>query len=165
MNNELLIKNGRVIDPENGEPVFELVGRKEAFECMGIWGERLPDVIAFTRPYYLWTSDDSFKKISENKMKLYQSSEEIVPISWLFKSGMMRPLTACHWGLPNAKVKNGSNRAIIMLSGPGISKNKTSDRINLVDVAPTLAKIIGIEPPLNSEGRVIEEAFIDKDEE
>ena len=52
-----------------------------------------------------------------------------------------------------------SNRGIIILNGPGISQNSRLDNINLTDVVPTLSYILGIEPPKQSEGRVIREAF------
>ncbi|MFC2159729.1 alkaline phosphatase family protein [Actinomycetota bacterium] len=150
----------KIINPENNEPVFDLVGRREAFECMGMWGERIPDVVAFASPYYLLFTKE-LKDISEEEMEFYKNGDEINPIKKAFDLNLIRPLTAVHWNLPSAKTDFASTRAIVILNGPGIVKNKELDRVNLVDIAPTLARILGIEPPANCEGRIIKEAFLD----
>ena len=154
----------KIVNPDTNEPVFDLVGRREAFECLGMWGERIPDVIAFASPYYLLYTKD-LKNITEEEMEFYKNGDDINPVSVAFDLDLIRPLTAVHWNLPSAKTEYGSNRAIFMLNGPGIVKNKTSERIDLVDVAPTLAAILGIDPPANCEGRVIKEAFLPYDPE
>ena len=127
-----------------------------------MWGERIPDVIAFASPYYLLYTKD-LKDISEREMEFYRSGDDINPVNVAFDLNLIRPLTAVHWNLPSAKTEYGSTRAIFMLNGPGIVKNKTSERIDLVDVALILAKILGIKPPANCEGRVIKEAFLPSD--
>ena len=158
---DLIINRLRnIINPENNEPIFDLVGRREAFECMGMWGERIPDIIAFASPYYLLYTKD-LKDISEREMEFYRSGDDINPVSVAFDMNLIRPLTAVHWNLPSAKTDYASTRAIFMLNGPGIVKNKKLERVELVDVAPTLAKILGIDPPKNSEGKIIREAFRD----
>ena len=150
----------KIVNPENNEPVFDLVGRREAFECMGMWGERIPDVVAFASPYYLLFTKE-LKDISEEEMEFYKNGDEINPIKKAFDLNLIRPLTAVHWNLPSAKTDFASTRAIVILNGPGIVKNKELDRVNLVDIAPTLANILGIKPPANCEGKIIKEAFLD----
>jgi hypothetical protein len=74
--------------------------------------------------------------------------------------GLVWDLNAVHWGLPEATVSYASNRPIFMLSGPGVKQGARGDRrVNLVDVSPTLAHILGIAPPAQAEGRIVPEAF------
>lgn len=47
----------------------------------------------------------------------------------------------------------------IILSAPGIRPGKYMTSADLVDIAPTLAAILGIEPPIDTAGRVLHEAF------
>jgi len=150
----------KITDPRNGEPVFDLVGKREAFECMGMWGERIPDIITFASPYYLLFTKE-LENISEKEMEYYNNGNYIDPVDKAFELGLIRPLTAVHWNLPSARTEYASTRAIFMLNGSGIVKNKQMDRVELVDVAPTLAKILGMDPPKDSEGRIIREAFED----
>ena len=150
----------QVVDTQNGKPVFDLVGKRESFECMGMWGERMPDILNFASPYYLLFTKE-LENISDKEMEYYRSGNYIDPLGKAFELGLIRPLTAVHWNLPSARTGFASTRAIFMLNGPGIVKNKQVDRVELVDVAPTLAKIMGIDPPKDSEGRIIREAFKD----
>ena len=50
-------------------------------------------------------------------------------------------------------------RTLLWLSGPGIAKGRRLDRADLVDIAPTLAKALGLSLP-GAEGRVLKEVFI-----
>jgi predicted AlkP superfamily pyrophosphatase or phosphodiesterase len=47
----------------------------------------------------------------------------------------------------------------ILLSAPGIRPGRYLNPADLVDIAPTLAAILGIEPPIDTAGRVLHEAF------
>lgn len=46
-----------------------------------------------------------------------------------------------------------------MICGPGIRPGRYMQPADLVDIAPTLAAIIGIQPPMDTAGRVLHEAF------
>ena len=72
-------------------------------------------------------------------------------------------LSAVHWHLPVPSLPYASTRGVCMFVGAGVARNKRIDRVNLVDVAPTLAHILGIEPPAQCEGRVIREAILSED--
>ena len=98
--------------------------------------------------------------LSNTHQDFYQSGREVIKLEEAVKQGMIWDLTAVHWGLPDASAGYASNRPVFMLSGPGIKKNiKGNKCVNLVDVAPTLAYILGIYPPNQSEGRIVWEAF------
>ena len=62
--------------------------------------------------------------------------------------------------LPTAKFGMSSLYAFLLMTGPGLKKDYELKRpIWLVDVAPTIAFLLGFPPPRNSEGAIIFEAF------
>jgi len=148
----------RIADPETGEPVFEVVARREAFEPLGAWGERVPDLFCYAKPHYLFYGAAS-GDIPDDVMRFYRESPDVIPLAELKYAGFISTLSAVHWHLPNANVGYTSNRAMCILSGPGVRQGQRAERINLVDVAATLAHALGIDPPAQCEGRVLREAF------
>jgi hypothetical protein len=55
---------------------------------------------------------------------------------------------------------HSENRHVpILLSGPGVKQGRYLQTADLMDIAPTLANMLGIEPPNNAVGRVLDEAF------
>ena len=50
-------------------------------------------------------------------------------------------------------------RTLLWLSGPGIQKGRVLERANLVDIAPTLARALGLELP-QAQGRALDEVFL-----
>jgi len=145
-------------DPASGKPAFELVGAREDFESMGVWGDRVPDVFCFARPHYLFYTTGN-NDIPDDVMRFYRESPEVMPLAELKHFPVVSTLSAVHWHLPNASVGYASNRATLILAGPGVARGKRAERVNLVDVAPTLSSILGIDPPRQCEGRVIREAL------
>jgi hypothetical protein len=140
-------------DPATGESPFALVGRKEHFESMGIHGERCEDIIFFPRTTTLTYWFDTNES-------MYADGEVFYSMDDLIARGALRRMTGVHWGLPECRTDLSSNRAMIFLSGPDVPGGVTgSARVDLIDVAPTLASYLGVEPPLNSEGRLLHEAF------
>lgn len=47
----------------------------------------------------------------------------------------------------------------ILLSGPGVRTGRYMKAVDPMDIAPTLAAILGIEPPANADGRVLDEVL------
>ena len=151
----------KVTNPKTGEPVFDLVAQREALEVLGLWGDRIPDIMAFPRSDYLFAGG-STENITEKMMDLYTNSNDIVPNVLAFEAGVLRPIYASHGNLPCARSKEkqlSSMRAVFFLNGPDVLNNKQGDRVNLVDVCPTLSHIIEIKPPKQCEGRIITEAL------
>jgi predicted AlkP superfamily phosphohydrolase/phosphomutase len=148
----------RVIDPETGKGVFDLVVTREQMEPLGVWGERVPDLFCYAKPDYLFYGAGD-NDIPDAVMQFYRERPEIIPLSDLEHARYISTLSAVHWHLPNASVGYASNRAMCMLTGPGILRNHRGHRINLADVSVTLAHLLGIDPPAQSEGRVIREAL------
>ncbi|MGI5118370.1 alkaline phosphatase family protein [Marinactinospora thermotolerans] len=52
-------------------------------------------------------------------------------------------------------------RAPLILSGPGIAVGAVPADARVIDVAPTISRLLGAEPPAGAQGRVLEEAFTD----
>jgi len=95
-------------------------------------------------------------------MELYKDPSDIVPSMKAFEAGVLRPIFSQHSNLPCARSKEkdlSSMRAIFILSGSEVKKNSRGDRVNLVDVVPTISHIIGINPPRQCEGRIVRECL------
>ena len=61
-----------------------------------------------------------------------------------------------HGCFHGSRAKIGSLRAVSIFSGPRIKRGVETDRaINLVDIAPTMAVLLGIPAPRNSEGKIL----------
>jgi arylsulfatase A-like enzyme len=50
-------------------------------------------------------------------------------------------------------------QAALTFAGPGVAEGKDLGQVRLIDVAPTLCALVGIEPPANAQGRVIQPAL------
>jgi len=146
-----------VRNPETGECPFALVGRREDFAGMGMHGERIEDIVFFPKPYSFHMSD---MNLFHTHQVFYESGRETISLTEAIEYGLIWNLNAVHWGLPEASAGYASNRPVFMLSGPGVRIHARGDRrVNLVDVAPTLAHVLGIEPPAQCEGRIVREAL------
>jgi predicted AlkP superfamily phosphohydrolase/phosphomutase len=142
---------------ETGECPFAVVARREDLNTMGLWSDRIEDIVCFTKPYYLAFNISA--TFEPKRVTMAQDPREVVLLENLIAHGLIWNLTAVHWNLPNASVGYASNRAVFLLSGPGIAANTRSRQVNLVDVAPTLAHCLGIRPPKQADGRIVWEAF------
>jgi predicted AlkP superfamily pyrophosphatase or phosphodiesterase len=60
-----------------------------------------------------------------------------------------------HGGLPT----RAEMHAILYMAGPGVKKGQKVGSARLIDIASTLAYLLGIEPPRQSRGRVLDEAI------
>ncbi|MGC8571578.1 MAG: alkaline phosphatase family protein [Caldivirga sp.] len=135
-------------DPENGEHPVALALKKEDAEFLGQWGERVGDVLYFLKPGYGNVVFD-FSRVHKR----------------IVDGPIVRPLsdmgfwTALHHDyLPNAQVGLFTNEAFILMKGPGIRKGfRRSRPVWLTDLAPTIAHLMGVRLPKNSEGGVIAE--------
>ncbi|MGC9086715.1 MAG: hypothetical protein ACP5IT_11035, partial [Thermoproteota archaeon] len=60
----------------------------------------------------------------------------------------------------NDKVSEFSNSSMLIIKGPGIKKGEElKKQVRLMDIAPTISYLLGINPPHTSEGRVLYEIF------
>lgn len=54
-----------------------------------------------------------------------------------------------------------SMRTIMVFNGPGVAAGKIVTQARTIDFAPTLAHLLGIEPPRQATGRILSEALLD----
>ncbi len=144
--------------PETGEPVFSLVGRREDFAWLGMDSERFPDVIVFCRPYHLFLEGKS-GAVPDQVLRYYREAGPVTPFARAAEAGLVGSSTSVHWHLPSAATRCSSNRAVLLLQGHGIRRAAAAGPVRLMDVAPTLSHIVGMRPPLQSEGRILFEAM------
>lgn len=137
-------------DPETGENPIALAVKKEDAEVLGQWGPRFGDVIFYLKPGYTDVDLDR-----DNALKL--SIEELMELKDVETS---TEIIEHHNFLPTVKHGNTWNRAVCIMSGPGIKKNyHRRTPIWQIDVTPTICYALGIDPPRQSDGKVIKDFF------
>ncbi len=139
-------------DPETKQRVVQLAIRREDAALLGLGGERDGDVIYFLRPPY---------EIFDGRLDQLDTS--VVPPD-IFASSEVhraeRAFCAHVYYLPTVSSREFTVKSVLIMRGPGIRKGvKLKKTINLIDIAPTLAHLMGMPPPRNSEGRMIYEAL------
>jgi len=135
-----VIRVFRELKDEDGEYVFSLVLRREEAAMLGLWGNRVGDIIYAYSPTFTW---------SHSK---YENPARIVG--------------GAHHGPkpPTAETSISSNYAVFMIAGPGVKRGYVRPvnflgPVFLVDIAPTIAHILGFPPPRHSQGRVLYDFF------
>lgn len=134
-------------DPQNGERPIQIAARREDLGASGKANERIGDVLFFLRPgYTTWDGTLEslrFQQISPERMTapLVVPSEEVV--------GHHTP------HLPNASLGLFANSAFTVLAGPGVRTGYRRPRpIRLIDLAPTIAHVMGLRAPRDAQGTV-----------
>jgi len=127
-----LLRNYR--DPDTGEPVFDLVlTRREAW-ILGLTGNGTGDIIYALKPGY--TSSTALKIDPDTGLAVEVGG--VTPL---------KTVTGDHGPhLPHYK----EMRAVFIASGPGISGGYLGV-VSSLQVAPTIASLLGIEPPQDAE--------------
>ena len=139
-------------DPETGQRVVELALRREDAAPLGLGGERDGDVVYFLRPPY---------EIFDGRLDQLNTAE--VPPD-LFARGEVydaeRAFCAHLYYLPTVSSREFTVKSTLIMKGPGVRKGVRLRRpVKLIDLAPTLAHLLGIPRPRDAEGRVIYEAL------
>ncbi|MFX0024637.1 MAG: hypothetical protein ACFE9S_20155, partial [Candidatus Hermodarchaeota archaeon] len=110
------------------------------------------DLIYFLKPPYS-IFDGNLDSLNSSSFSKNQLSESEVNDSKTF-------FGAHAYYLPSTKFNNYSISAPFIICGPGIKEGfKLKDSINLIDVAPTLANLLQIPRPRNSQGKVLYDIF------
>jgi predicted AlkP superfamily phosphohydrolase/phosphomutase len=152
---EAILALSAIRDPKTGRRVIALAARKEDAAWLGQWGERVGDAV-----YYL-TPGFSDYPLPGARFKWWNSFADVTDAAANAGFAEAKRFSGLHHNyLPTARLGPASNRAILILSGPGVVKGVQAGRdVNLVDVAPTLSALLGMEPPAQSEGRILTEAL------
>jgi predicted AlkP superfamily phosphohydrolase/phosphomutase len=142
-------------DPETGKHPLALILRKEEAGIIGMWGERIGDIVYMDRDAYSQTN------IITDDLSVIGEAEKITSIR---EGGGMEEGTYPDWPLnrsrhgdkvPTAKFSKGNVSGVFIMTGPRLKKGYKRNPIGLVDVAPTLAYMLDIAPPKNSEGKIL----------
>jgi predicted AlkP superfamily phosphohydrolase/phosphomutase len=131
-------------DPNTGKRLVSVaLGNKDA-DFIGLSGERTGDVILALNPPY----------VLDNRVRMSGDLFENLGTGLPDGSIHGQQLPSTDWG------EYGGMRSLLIAHGARIRKGLVLDKpVNMVDIAPTIANILEIDPPKNSEGRVIKELF------
>ncbi|MCD6301306.1 MAG: alkaline phosphatase family protein [Staphylothermus sp.] len=127
---QIMAALSNVKDPETGEPVFGLIMSKEEAKVLGLYGDRAGDVIFSMRPGY-----------AASRSKLGIVFENAIPL---------KTSIGAHSDLPYYP----DLLAIFGAIGANIIHDELG-YIHSTSIAPTIAYILGIEPPLNATGNAL----------
>jgi predicted AlkP superfamily phosphohydrolase/phosphomutase len=130
-------------DPETGEHAFAFVLPREDAPMVGLWGEYIGDLVYCYSGGYRW------------------SGPEVLGM------GEGRTVFPCAGGnhgpmIPTYETEVTSVMGALLLSGPGVRAGvrlprAEQARVCTTDLAPTLAYLLGLDAPAQSEGRVLRE--------
>lgn len=124
-------------DPETGEPVFGLIMRREEARVLGLYGDRVGDVVFSLRPGYS----------ASTSLVINKSSGEGIIFSPAIP---LKTITGTHADLPFYP----QLLAVFGAIGSSITPGRLG-YISSTSIAPTIAYILGIAPPLNATGIVL----------
>lgn len=148
-------------DPETGERPVEIALKKEDAPLLGLWGDRCGDVFYLMRPGYSGAAN--WFPLTQDQRILVAMGPEVRTEGehGQFKFIAPKFQSAHGYVLPTVKLGKGSEQAVFILAGPGVRQGYRRERpIHLVDIAPTLAALLDIPVPRNSEGAIIHDCLV-----
>jgi len=135
-------------DPDTNEKIIKLAIKKEDAEYLGQNGERIGDVIYFLNPSY---------QLFDYRLEKLDPS--LQPIDLLEKPAAYDAQVNCAahaYFLPDTKLGDFSISVPLIIKGPGIKKGmKMKEKVDLIDVVPTLAHLLGIPQPSRFQGKIL----------
>ena len=139
-------------DPENGKCAYPLVIRKQEADFIGQWGERCGDVIAFAEPGY---TQVDFSMTEGLAWGLVEGIKGLLEMGDLRIGGDTRQ-GSHHGYFPTHRIGPFSVSGVAILSGkdikPGYARQHPAQ---MVDIAPTLAHLLGWPKPAQAEGGLL----------
>ena len=139
-------------DPETNDRIIQLALKREEASKYGLDGDRIGDVIYFLKPSYgLFDGDLSALDSSSITKRAFKGS--ICNLSRRF-------FGAHAYYLPETRLGDYSISVPLIMNGPGIKKGfRIKEKVELIDLAPTLTYILKIPEPKNAQGSVLHEIF------
>jgi predicted AlkP superfamily phosphohydrolase/phosphomutase len=139
-------------DPKTGAHPISVALRREDAGFLGLNGPACGDVVYAcdagyqTHPHYVkgvtgFVIDPpaSFKQVEENRFSI--DVQGIHGENW-----------------PDSSLSIGTMKGVFMMAGPGVRRGyKRSRPIETIDIAPTVAHLMGIPPPKDAEGSVVQD--------
>jgi predicted AlkP superfamily phosphohydrolase/phosphomutase len=131
-------------DPKTGQrPIVLALSNKDA-EFIGLSGDRAGDVVVAANAVYAL----------DNRVRIKEPLFEDLKVGFRDASIHGSQLPSLDLG------ENGTIKSMFVAHGPRIKKGHVRKKsINMVDVAPTVAHILGIPAPRDSEGAVMTDLF------
>lgn len=138
-------------DPDTGERIVAVAVRKEDAGTLGVFQhqgyDRVGDVLFALKPAYManpfvYPVDVQYRDGTTRRIPNPEGFEPAV---------LHRNFTGVHLALPSTP----EMLATLLLAGPGVRRLDRRQPINVVDIAPTLAYILGIPMPENAEGNIL----------
>jgi predicted AlkP superfamily phosphohydrolase/phosphomutase len=138
-------------NPENGTRVVALALKKKEAGALGIYEgpgyDRIGDVIYAWNPGYM-----SHPFVYRTAIKYRDGSERIVKNPELYEPAVLcGNFTGVHLALPTLHEMH----AVMVMAGPGVSHYERRLPAKIIDVAPTISKIMGMAVPSSAEGAVL----------
>jgi len=131
-------------DPKTGTRPIALALSNQEAEFIGLSGERAGDVVFATNPVYA----------GDNRLKLSGDLFEDLKVGFIDGSIHGAQLPSVDMG------EHGTIKSMFIANGPKIKRGYVrKSPINIVDVAPTISHILNIDPPKNSEGKILYDIF------
>lgn len=130
--------------------LIALALRKEDAMLLGQWGDRVGDVVYFLKPSYSCWNTPGFDKVGPKVFAL----GDVAPVE-------RRPtnVTGYHSTYPpTARIGRFEIAAPLIIAGEGVERGCRGDRpVHMVDVAPTILHLLGLEVPSYMGGRILRE--------
>lgn len=140
-------------DPDTNQPVIERVMRRENAAPIGLWGDRVGDIVYWMAPGYSgdfnWTPLARDGDVLEDLIKDRKDFAEYG--EGKFVADKFQSVHGC--GDPTAQLGVGTEEAILAMAGPLIKPGADLKVIpNLTCVTPTLCAATSLPLPAQSEG-------------
>ena len=111
--------------------------------------ERIGDVLFALKPQYM-----ANPFVYPAAVKYRDGTERFIPNPEDFEPAELhRNFTGVHLSLPSLKEMH----AAVVLAGNGIPNLRRKNPINIIDLAPTLAYLLGTPTPKDAEGNILKE--------
>ncbi|MDR7484555.1 MAG: alkaline phosphatase family protein [Armatimonadota bacterium] len=142
----------RLRDPVTGEPVVAAAIRKQDSRLLGVYEgrgyDRVGDVLYAWKPGYM-----ANPYVYPAAVRYRDGTERVTINMEKFEaSRLLHNFTGAHLTLPTVPEMH----ATVILAGPGVKHRWPSRPVNLIDLAPTLARLLDIPTPRDAEGHVLD---------
>jgi predicted AlkP superfamily phosphohydrolase/phosphomutase len=147
LRSEVLAAMRDLKDPETGEHAVAFALTREDAPMVGLWGEYIGDLVYCYAGGYRWSGPEVLR-IGERRL--------VFPCG----GGNHGPM------IPTYETETTSVMGTLALAGPGVRAGARLPvveqfKVCTTDLAPTLAYLLRIEPPAQSEGRLLREFLSD----
>lgn len=142
-------------DPLTGKRPVKFALKKEDAIVFGLGGDRERDVVFALDPLEPLCSFGgvALTEDGDDGVIINRPQEGVAGIWSAFSAGHGQYF-------PTSRLSLGSMEALFIMAGPGIKKGyRRKNPVWLHDVAPTISWLMGMRPPVQSEGRVITDAL------